>query len=114
MNSSISTIIGIIGLTAVAFISSQFEHKIDVFCSIMAFVVAAWFIFKNINDAFGISMIISMSVTIIALYYGFTNHSIAQAVAVSVGVWMLTLFKVLPFILGLLFAGSVKALGNKK
>lgn len=113
MNKSLSTISGIIAVSAIALFSSTFEHKIDVFCTIMASIFAAWFILKNIGDAFSISLIISAVVTSIALYYGFTHQAISQAVYVSIGVWMLTLFKVIPFIVGLLMAGGLKMMSNK-
>lgn len=117
MNKSISTIVLILAVVAWAAYASTFGNsKIDVFVGGIAAIVVAWFVFKNITSAFGISILISIAVSAAALYYTAIYGSFMNPVAIYIacGFWISTVTGLLPNTIRMIGVVAAKlAFGSK-
>lgn len=114
MNKSIFTIFVLAVITVIGLYASTFEHKIDAALMMYGSLAAVVFVALTTRSAFGVSVLISTIVTIWAVWAGlFTSMTMFETTAYAAAMWILTAFRVIPFIVGLVLSGMVKAISKK-
>lgn len=114
MNSTISTILGLAVITAIGLYASTFDHKIDAALMMYGALATVVFVAMTTRSVWGVSVLICTIATIWAVWAGlFTSMTMFETITIAAGLWILTAFNVIPFIVRLVFSGVLKAVTKK-